>query len=148
VLHESVNQRSSDDAPVSLQDCIRLFSEEEVLEADDAWFCPQCKQHQPSKKQLTLWSLPKVLVIHLKRFASKKASGFEGLLSRYGLLRAKLNTLVQFPLASFDLSEFVGKVDSTRKPIYDLYAVSNHYGGTYGGHCERFSFSHLLMKGS
>lgn len=111
------------------------------MEDSDSWYCPQCKALQPARKQLTLWSLPEVLVLHLKRFASaKKSSGFEGLLSRYGLLRAKLNTLVHYPLEGLDMTEFVGHSVEGKKPIYDLISVSNHYGGTYGGHCEPWHF--------
>jgi len=134
--HASMAQPAVD-TPVGLKDCIRLFSEEELLEDSDSWFCPGCKLHQPAKKQLTLWSLPEILVVHLKRFASKKASGhsaMEGLLSRYGLLRDKLTTLVEFPLGGLDLGDLVSHHPGGRRPLYDLYAVSNHYGGTYGGH--------------
>ena len=39
------------------------------LGADDAWFCPNClHRQQGTVKRLSLWSLPDILVIHLKRF--------------------------------------------------------------------------------
>ena len=39
------------------------------LSGADAWLCPHCKkQQQGATKSLGLWSLPDVLVIHLKRF--------------------------------------------------------------------------------
>ena len=45
----------------------------------------------------------------------------------------KINDLVQFPLDDLDLFEHVLGYD--RKTYkYDLYAVSNHGGGTGGGH--------------
>ncbi len=34
-----------------------------------------------------------------------------------------------------DLSELVHSPDDTQ-PLYDLFAVSNHFGGMGGGHCE------------
>lgn len=49
-------------------------------------YCPNCKQHQQATKKLDLWSLPPVLVVHLKRFSY----------SRY--MRDKLDSLVDFPL--------------------------------------------------
>lgn len=49
-------------------------------------YCPHCKQHQQATKKLDLWSVPPVLVVHLKRFSY----------SRY--MRDKLDSLVDFPL--------------------------------------------------
>lgn len=32
-------------------------------------YCPSCKKHQQATKKFDLWSLPKILVVHLKRFS-------------------------------------------------------------------------------
>lgn len=32
-------------------------------------YCPSCKVHQQATKKFDLWSLPKILVVHLKRFS-------------------------------------------------------------------------------
>lgn len=50
---------------------------------------------QQATKKLDLWTLPEVLVVHLKRFASGR------------LTRDKLDSLVQFPLCGLDLSRYV-----------------------------------------
>lgn len=43
------------------------------------------------------------------------------------------------------MSEFV--CDPKAGPyIYDLIAVSNHYGGMGGGHCKSFFFPFILNK--
>ncbi|KAG8239261.1 hypothetical protein J437_LFUL010651 [Ladona fulva] len=59
----------------------------------DAWHCPYCNRKQEVVKKLGLWSLPDILVIHLKRFrqSSKQRS------------TTKLTTLVEFPLYGFDM---------------------------------------------
>jgi len=44
---------------------------------------------------------------------------------------------VNYPLHELDLSSYV-KSPSTEAPIYDLYAVSNHYGSLGGGHYTAF----------
>lgn len=49
-------------------------------------YCPNCKRHQQATKKFDLWSLPKILVVHLKRFSY----------SRYW--RDKLDTVVEFPV--------------------------------------------------
>uniref|UniRef100_A0A8C5HXD9 Ubiquitin carboxyl-terminal hydrolase n=1 Tax=Gouania willdenowi TaxID=441366 RepID=A0A8C5HXD9_GOUWI len=109
-----------------LNDCIELFTTKEKLGAEDPWYCPNCKQHQQATKKLDLWSLPPVLVVHLKRFSY----------SRY--MRDKLDSLVDFPLRDLDMSEFL--INPNAGPcLYDLIAVSNHYGGMGGGHYTAYA---------
>uniref|UniRef100_A0A8C1Q416 ubiquitinyl hydrolase 1 n=1 Tax=Cyprinus carpio TaxID=7962 RepID=A0A8C1Q416_CYPCA len=111
---------------VQLQECIELFTTVETLEEENPWYCPTCKKHQLATKKLDLWSLPEVLIIHLKRFSYTKYS------------REKLDTIVEFPLRDLDFSGFLLKktVNSTEPPCrYDLISVSNHFGGLRDGHC-------------
>ncbi|KAK2506976.1 hypothetical protein MC885_006393 [Smutsia gigantea] len=110
-------------AAVALRDCIELFTTMETLGEHDPWYCPNCQKHQQATKKFDLWSLPKVLVVHLKRFSY----------SRYW--RDKLDTVVDFPVRALNMSEFV--CDESAEPyVYDLIAVSNHYGAMGVGHCE------------
>lgn len=44
------------------------------LAPDDAWRCPHCKQLQQGSITLSLWTLPDVLIIHLKRFRQVRMS--------------------------------------------------------------------------
>ncbi|XP_062238679.1 ubiquitin carboxyl-terminal hydrolase 15-like isoform X3 [Platichthys flesus] len=119
--HKSMEYKPQKKAFFKLKDCIELFTTKEKLGAEDPWYCPNCKQHQQATKKLDLWSLPPVLVVHLKRFSY----------SRY--MRDKLDSLVEFPLRDLDMSEFL--INPNSGPCrYDLIAVSNHYGGMGGGH--------------
>jgi ubiquitin carboxyl-terminal hydrolase 4/11/15 len=106
---------------VALSDCIQQFTTLERLGADDLWYCPRCKKHQQATKKFDLWQLPKVLIIHLKRFSYSR------------FWRDKLDTLVDFPTNDLDMNDFIKgpKLDNTQ---YDLIAVANHYGGLGGGH--------------
>uniref|UniRef100_A0A3P9IM91 Ubiquitin carboxyl-terminal hydrolase 15 n=1 Tax=Oryzias latipes TaxID=8090 RepID=A0A3P9IM91_ORYLA len=124
--HESMEYKPQKKAFFKLKDCIDLFTTKEKLGADDPWYCPSCKQHQQATKKLDLWSLPPVLVVHLKRFSY----------SRY--MRDKLDSLVDFPLRDLDMSEFL--INPNAGPChYDLIAVSNHYGGMGGGHYTAYA---------
>uniref|UniRef100_A0A670JK46 Ubiquitin carboxyl-terminal hydrolase n=1 Tax=Podarcis muralis TaxID=64176 RepID=A0A670JK46_PODMU len=124
--HESVEYRPPKKPFVKLKDCIELFTTKEKLGAEDPWYCPNCKEHQQATKKLDLWSLPPVLVVHLKRFSY----------SRY--MRDKLDTLVDFPITDLDMSEFL--INPNAGPCrYNLIAVSNHYGGMGGGHYTAFA---------
>lgn len=89
-------------------------------------YCRQCKKHRPCTKKLSVYRVPRVLVVHLKRFSY---STFR---------RSKLNTAVQFPITRLDLSDYCepGAPPLTGRvpPVYDLVAVSNHMGAMGGGH--------------
>ena len=102
----------------NLYDCLKLFTTEEQLGEDDPWYCPKCKKHQQAMKKFDLWKLPEVLVVHLKRFHHNCD---------------KLDTLINFPLTGFDLTEASLNKDD-EKAVYDLHAISNHFDGLDGGH--------------
>lgn len=63
-------------------------------------------------KKIQVYNVPPILLINLKRFRGNNA---------------KQNTHVDFPTSGLDMSDFVVSSD-TQKPIYDLFAVSNHFG--------------------
>uniref|UniRef100_A0A6Q2YT06 Ubiquitin carboxyl-terminal hydrolase n=1 Tax=Esox lucius TaxID=8010 RepID=A0A6Q2YT06_ESOLU len=117
---------------VQLQECIELFTTVETLEEENPWYCPTCKKHQLATKKLDLWSLPEVLIIHLKRFSYTKYS------------REKLDIIVDFPLRHLDFSGFLLKKAGTNgepPSRYDLIAVSNHYGGLRDGHYTSYAWN-------
>ncbi|GES76716.1 cysteine proteinase [Rhizophagus clarus] len=130
---------------IDLYNCLNTFVKEEILDGDDAWHCPRCKCLRRATKQLTISRLPDVLLIHLKRFSFN------------GPFRDKLETMVYFPIRGFDLTQYIPlpkeqpstSYNSPYKQsgpfIYDLFAVSNHYGGLNGGHytaCVRNGYRH------
>lgn len=114
---------------LTLDQCITLFGEEEQLSEDDPWYCSTCKEHRRAFKKFAFWKLPKVLIIHLKRFSYKSKHW-----------REKIESLVQFPLEGLDLRHHIkGPLTAGEDPIYDLYAISNHYGALGGGHYTAFA---------
>uniref|UniRef100_H3DAV3 Ubiquitin carboxyl-terminal hydrolase n=1 Tax=Tetraodon nigroviridis TaxID=99883 RepID=H3DAV3_TETNG len=119
--HESMLQPQKKKATVALKECIELFTTMETLGEHDPWYCPTCKKHQQATKKFDLWSLPRILVVHLKRFSYNRC------------WRDKLDTVVDFPIRDLNMSEFVCNPKASPY-IYDLIAVSNHYGGMGGGH--------------
>uniref|UniRef100_A0A8C4GW47 ubiquitinyl hydrolase 1 n=1 Tax=Dicentrarchus labrax TaxID=13489 RepID=A0A8C4GW47_DICLA len=114
----------------TLEQCLNLFTKPEVLAPEEAWYCPKCQQHREASKQLLLWRLPNVLIIQLKRFSFRSF-----------IWRDKINDMVDFPVRNLDLSKFcIGqKEEMQQPPIYDLYAVINHYGGMIGGHYTAYA---------
>lgn len=106
---------------INITRCFRVFTQEEVLDGDEKPTCEKCKKRRKCMKRFLIEIFPKILVIHLKRFSG----------TRY---RTKLDSKVNFPLelnlASFAANSHGGK----QTPIYSLYGISNHMGGTHGGH--------------
>ncbi|CAM6081562.1 unnamed protein product [Calypogeia fissa] len=112
---------------VSLYTCLESFLKEEPLGPEDMWYCPDCKEHRQASKKLDLWRLPEILVVHLKRFSY----------SRY--LKNKLETFVNFPIHDLDLSTYVASTSEPQGYVYELYAISNHYGSMGGGHYTAYA---------
>eukprot|EP01016_Furgasonia_blochmanni_P046622 TRINITY_DN6746_c0_g1_i8.p3 TRINITY_DN6746_c0_g1~~TRINITY_DN6746_c0_g1_i8.p3 ORF type:complete len:155 (+),score=33.87 TRINITY_DN6746_c0_g1_i8:60-467(+) len=80
-------------ADVELQ---RLFQEfvndEQIMEG---YKCEKCKKESKVSRKLSIWRLPEVLVVHLKRFDFGR------------FRREKINTRVRFPVNNLDLRSFV-----------------------------------------
>lgn len=112
---------------VTLGDCLDEFGKPEILSENDAWYCPRCKEHRRASKTFELWKAPDVLVVHLKRFSAQ------------GRFRDKLDVLVDFPVEGLDLSTRLAVQEDGKSPIYDLFAVDNHYGGLGGGHYTAYA---------
>ena len=74
---------------------LQAFLQPEQLGADDSWYCPRCKAHVQAAKKLDLWTLPEVLIVHLKRFSYSVRR------------RTKLDNPVSFPVRSLDMGRFV-----------------------------------------
>jgi len=162
VLHESaVNASSAANAPppsVTLNDCVDAFLQPEKLDASDSWYCTGCKSHVQAEKKLDLWRLPEVLVVHLKRFSYSRYSR-DKLDTEVDFPLQGLDLKNVVPIGEggakvigenseiADASTAMVTEDNKRPnssfsdlrsppplPLYDLYAVSNHYGGLGGGH--------------
>lgn len=121
------NTNSGNKSAIGLSECINQFTTTERLGADDVWYCPRCKKHQQATKKFDMWSLPKVLIIHLKRFSYSR------------FWRDKLDTLVEFPVTNLNMGEYVLNGENKDSLLYDLIAVANHYGGLGGGHYTAYA---------
>jgi hypothetical protein len=112
---------------MDVYDCVQSFTTEETLRPGDEWYCPDCKKHMCASKKFDLWKLPDTLVIHLKRFNYNR------------MWRDKLDTFVNFPTEGLNLADWVANPEEKKNAIFDLYAVSNHFGGLGGGHYTAYA---------
>ena len=86
--------------------------------------CEACKTRRKSTKRYTLYRLPKILVVHLKRFSGSERT------------RQKMSSVVNFPLSGLSLSRYT---DSVTSSSYSCYAISNHSGTLYSGHYTAYA---------
>jgi ubiquitin carboxyl-terminal hydrolase 8 len=101
------------DQGMNIQDCIEKFLEGEQLDELNAWYCPSCKKHVCALKMIALWSVPDILILHLKRFT------FDHCSVRNDVIRSKINDTVRFPIERLDLTKHVlGPIDEDAPPIY------------------------------
>lgn len=104
---------------INIYDCLDLMTSAELLSGENAWFNEITNQKEDAFKELKFWSLPKILIITLKRFS------FEN--------NRKNEVYVDYPLKGLDLSKYIIGYESSSY-VYDLYGVCNHYGNISGGH--------------
>ncbi|CAJ1958982.1 unnamed protein product [Cylindrotheca closterium] len=107
----------------SIEDCMKIYLQEETLTGMNQWYCSKCKEHRDATKKTDFWILPPILIVHLKRFKYDET----------GQVGSKNEQPIQYPVSQWDLKSKV-KSRGTIYPKYDLYAVSNHMGGLGGGH--------------
>jgi ubiquitin carboxyl-terminal hydrolase 8 len=108
-----------------VEDCIEKFLEGEQLDDLNAWYCPNCKKHVCALKMIALWSVPDILILHLKRFQ------FENCSVSNNILRSKIDDTVKFPIDRLDLTKHVlGPIDQNAPPVFKLFGVSEHVGRT------------------
>ena len=110
---------------LNLNDRMEHFRLTEKLEKNNEWYCKDCKKHQQAYKKLELFYTPKLLVLHLKRFEYSS-------MGRYRTYAEKIGVGIDFPLDDLQLGGHIVGPDSN--PVYELYAVSQHYGSCGGGH--------------
>lgn len=119
---------------IQLDDCIKLFMAEEILDGDNKPTCSRCNEKRRCTKRYTIEKLPKILVIHLKRFLKVRYNN-------------KINSNVDYPIDSLDMSKYLSHTvdppaSASRQPtqsshkncIYDLYGIALHSGTESSGH--------------
>ena len=112
-----------------MKDCLEYFRKTEKLEKENSWYCNKCKDHVEATKRIEIYTVPPILIFCLQRFKSHNI-----------YFKEKLEDKIIFPITNLDLNSFVlsEPLKSEHNLIYDLYAVSNHYGSLAFGHYTAF----------
>jgi ubiquitin C-terminal hydrolase/Ca2+-binding EF-hand superfamily protein len=100
----TVEHRKLMERPVSIRDCVSQFTAPEFFDKDAVPRCTKCKDwHTGVSKTLQLWSMPRILIVHLKRL----------------LPNEKIYTMVDAPLRGFDPLPFLASHKVQRPDYYD-----------------------------
>ena len=111
----------SPNVEIPIEKCFEEFSKEEKLDKENLWYCPNCNENLPANKKIEIYNVPKILIIHLKRFNNNK----------------KINTFIKFPLKNLDIGNHINKKNKETNK-YDLFGVVNHHGSLEYGHYTAF----------
>jgi ubiquitin carboxyl-terminal hydrolase 4/11/15 len=126
--------------PTTLEHCLRAFTAADTLSGMNQLYCPRCKAHSDARQRLSVFSLPDVLIVHLKRFSFQ---GYRGV---------KITDAVAYPTRGLDASAMLGcprssftagdangdatatASDDDDSSLFDLASVSLHHGSASYGH--------------
>ncbi|KAL3110651.1 hypothetical protein niasHT_017529 [Heterodera trifolii] len=124
VRFEVVNQLSvelpTNTDCLTLKNCLEAHFSSASLE--DKWDCPKCKSKQPATRSTKIWEVPKVLIVHLKRFSLNDG--------RY----VKNDVEVTFDVAELDLAPFLHEKSPHHNAAFSLYGITHHSGRLNSGH--------------
>jgi ubiquitin C-terminal hydrolase len=111
---------------ISLYDCLDTVFGEEVLDESNRWINPETKELQDVIKKTSIWNIPYILVVNLKKYTAT----------------SKLHHPINIP-HTLDMSEYIHSLVETNSE-YVLYAVCNHTGSLTSGHYYSYVFvAHL-----
>lgn len=153
ILSLPLPEKLGSSSTLTLDDCLKEFVELELLDDENKWHCPKCKNFTRLTKKITITRLPQVLIIHFKRFKISPTGHF-----------SKMENLIKYPVNEvLDLTSYWPPVGSSVNPNidpadimtpekeaeilstlptrnqvppfrYKLYAVANHFGNLTTGH--------------
>jgi ubiquitin carboxyl-terminal hydrolase 4/11/15 len=111
----------SKEGKLNLEKLLDYFCTREHLDKGNEWRCGNCNKHVEATKNFSIFYVPRLLIICLSRF-SKRGYGY-----------SKNDEYIDFPLENLDMGKYICGPDKDNSK-YDLFAVSQHFGGTGGGH--------------
>lgn len=119
----------------SIYHCLKKFSTNTMLTGNDKYLCDNCMCRQEAFKRMRIKKLPKVLVLHLKRFKyveHQKQSSYQ-----------KLRYSVAFPF-HIKIPNTTDEEDNPNQD-YNLFAIVVHVGASprYGHYVACVKYHHL-----
>lgn len=102
-------------------ECIKLFSQEEILKGENEFYCSKCRKFSEARFKHEIYQLPPILIIHLLRFKyflNKHRVHSNG-------RKEKINTTVTYPIHALDFS---GLFELSKKVnLFISFRLSTHH---------------------
>ena len=121
-----VEPNSSEDywPKIKLDDCFNETMKVVNFEKEQGFFCKFCNKTVEITRSLKIWSLPKLLVIHLKRFEMGEDNVSKNLEE------------VEVPKRKLDMRDYVHPdfLKDNSSGWYNLYGIIHHSGSLKEGH--------------
>eukprot|EP01119_Soliformovum_irregulare_P017668 TRINITY_DN5281_c0_g1_i2.p1 TRINITY_DN5281_c0_g1~~TRINITY_DN5281_c0_g1_i2.p1 ORF type:complete len:497 (-),score=161.10 TRINITY_DN5281_c0_g1_i2:202-1692(-) len=108
--------QKEDQKKCTLDECLEKFTETENIEG---WTCSECHTKSDTTRHVSISQIPKVLCIVLKRFVWTSNS------------KAKVDTIVNFPMRRFDMSSYMSASSTTTDCTYHLRSIIVHHGSRF-----------------
>jgi ubiquitin carboxyl-terminal hydrolase 4/11/15 len=106
---------------VDVESSLKMFALDQQLDMENRWFCPHCHHDVCATKQMNIWRLPPILILHFKRFMRTASSPM------------KIDTKIKCPLA-IDLTPHLAGPQPICGCVYRMCGSIHHSGGLSGGH--------------
>eukprot|EP00930_Biecheleria_cincta_P039645 TRINITY_DN27237_c0_g1_i1.p1 TRINITY_DN27237_c0_g1~~TRINITY_DN27237_c0_g1_i1.p1 ORF type:complete len:213 (+),score=19.48 TRINITY_DN27237_c0_g1_i1:29-640(+) len=129
-------QQTAPDETLTLDEVLRSEFADELLRGEERWYCEKCGSLSDATKRTSLHRLPKVVVVHLKRFAYSLSGKVQKI--RTPLALAGEGTQ---GLEGLDLGLHTTLGEPSQESVYDVASIVNHVGrdavcGHYTAHCR------------
>ena len=121
----------------NIYDCFDNIIKTEQLDKYNKLNCDLCGLKTQGYSNTLLWNMPKVLILHFKRF----------LVNDYGIPIQKLSNNISYPIKNLDLTKYINPISPYyNKNKYDLIAINLHHGILQGGHYLSYVKSYYNNK--
>lgn len=115
-----------EDRVPTIYDCLDLLTQDETLDNENLYRCEKCGEQSNASRKEQIYKTADHLIVCFKRFSKTGDKNIKP---------------IHFPIENLDISKYTICQENTK---YVLYAVSNHVGGSGGGHY----FSYIEVDGS
>ena len=105
---------------IPIEQCLNNFSDDSILDSKNKWLCPNCNELVEATLNQNIWTLPKNLIIQLKRFIQDKDKFY----------KSEIN--IRYPKI-LNLKQFI-KSNNNEPLNFQLYAINEHNGNLGNGH--------------
>jgi ubiquitin C-terminal hydrolase len=120
-----------------IYECISHLTAEEQLDVNNKMTCEMCGLLNQCHSSTFLWKMPKILVIHIKRF----------IVNAFGTPTQKITNNVIYPIKDLDLSQYFDPASPYKSSCkYDLIGINIHQAFGYGKNINAGHYTSIVKN--